>query len=424
MVNIILLTLVVVFMSGCDEEEEDNVVITYDFGYMEEDNVVTTYDLSYMIVDTNQFEYYSDVSIISEPSIFDAFYGQDANYAGNLAYYTNNNDGTVSDNVTGLMWQKTMDEKMSYEDAIIYANESTLGGYDDWRFPTIKELYSLIQFDGMVRGESTIDLFIDDEYFDQPIGDTSIGEREIDAQTWSYTEYVGETMNGDATVFGVNFIDGRIKGYPEYNKGTNTANTMYIRLVRGNEEYGTNNYIDNNDWTITDLATGLTWQQDDSGVGMNWEDSLYYCEYLELATYSDWRLPNAKELQSIVDYTKSPQTTNSPAIDDLFSVSIIFDMKGEINYPYFWSSTTHLDGVNPYDSAVYIAFGEASGIMNEILMDVHGAGAQRSDPKSGLFLDYPDSFGPQGDIRYVYNYVRCVRNTEPLQAGDNDSDGG
>lgn len=47
--------------------------------------------------------------------------------------------------------------------------------------------------------------------------------------------------------------------------------------------------------------------------------------------------------------------------------------------------------------------------MNNNLMDVHGAEAQRSDPKSGNARDYQGFFGPQGDIRYVYNYVRCVR---------------
>lgn len=76
---------------------------------------------------------------------------------------------------------------------------------------------------------------------------------------------------------------------------------------------------------------------------------------------------------------------------------------------YLWSSTSHLDGKNPYAHGVYIAFGEAFGVMNNKLLDVHGAGAQRSDPKSGVESDYPQSFGPQGDLRYVYNSVRCVR---------------
>ncbi len=43
------------------------------------------------------------------------------------------------------------------------------------------------------------------------------------------------------------------------------------------------------------------------------------------------------------------------------------------------------------------------------LLDVHGAGAQRSDPKTGEPADYAGGHGPQGDVVYIYNYVRCVR---------------
>jgi hypothetical protein len=374
-----------------------------------QDDMIEGIDLSYKIVDTNQTDFYSDISIIIEPNQGDDYDGQDANYIGNQASYTDHEDGTISDHVTGLMWAQDMGEKMTYEDAFEYAESSTLGGYDDWRVPSIKELYSLIQFDGQVNGETAIDLFIDTNYFNQPLGDTSIGEREIDAQTWSSTMYVGLTMNGDETVFGVNFIDGRIKGYPTFNKETQEEHKLYVRLVRGNEDYGKNIYQDNGDGTVTDLATGLTWQQYDSVNTYDWEGALAYAENLEFAGYDDWRLPNAKELQSIVDYNKSLQTTNSAAIDDIFESSTIIDYNGNINYGYYWTSTTHLDGMNPYASAVYIAFGEAQGVMNGSLLDVHGAGAQRSDPKSGNPDDYPISFGPQGDIRYVYNLVRCVR---------------
>lgn len=43
-------------------------------------------------------------------------------------------------------------------------------------------------------------------------------------------------------------------------------------------------------------------------------------------------------------------------------------------------------------------------------MDVHGAGAQRSDPKIGKASDYPEGDGPQGDVIRIDNYVRLVRN--------------
>jgi len=371
-----------------------------------EDNSIT----GYKIVDTGVEDFYDNTSVISEPSSSQAFYGQDASYSINQPNYIDNGNGTITDNVTGLIWEQDMGDKITFDEAFTKAENSSLGDYTDWRVPTLKELYSLINFTGRVQGETAIDMFIDTNYFNQPIGDVSINEREIDAQTWSSTEYVGLTMNADQTVFGVNFVDGRIKGYPKFKPASGADNEMYFRMVRGNTEYGENNYADNGDGTISDLATGLMWQKADDGVSKDWEEALEYSDNLELASFNDWRLPNAKELQSIVDYARSPQTTNSPAINPIFDTTEINDPEGNPgHFPFFWTSTTHLDGVNPYSGAVYIAFGEGLGEMNGELMDVHGAGCQRSDPKSGDINDYPEYFGPQGDVRYVYNYVRAVR---------------
>jgi len=47
--------------------------------------------------------------------------------------------------------------------------------------------------------------------------------------------------------------------------------------------------------------------------------------------------------------------------------------------------------------------------MNGAWVDVHGAGAQRSDPKSGDPSQYPTGHGPQGDAIRIFNYVRLVR---------------
>ena len=63
------------------------------------------------------------------------------------------------------------------------------------------------------------------------------------------------------------------------------------------------------------------------------------------------------------------------------------------------------------DFAAYVSFGRALGYMNNQWMDVHGAGAQRSDPKAGNPADIPKGRGPQGDAIRIYNYVRCVRDT-------------
>jgi hypothetical protein len=95
-------------------------------------------------VDTEVSEFYSDNELISAPSPGDPFFGQDATYLGNSPSYTDPGDGTIIDQVTGLFWEKNMGQKISYSEALIKADTLTAGGYDDWRVPTIKELYSLI----------------------------------------------------------------------------------------------------------------------------------------------------------------------------------------------------------------------------------------------------------------------------------------
>jgi Protein of unknown function (DUF1566) len=49
----------------------------------------------------------------------------------------------------------------------------------------------------------------------------------------------------------------------------------------------------------------------DRGKGLSWQQALAWCEDLTLAGHDDWRLPNAKELPSIVDYTRAPDARES-----------------------------------------------------------------------------------------------------------------
>jgi hypothetical protein len=132
-------------------------------------------------------------------------------------------------------------------------------------------------------------------------------------------------MGGSATTFGVNFADGRIKGYGREHPGGGEM-TQFVRYVRGNPDYGQNQFVENGDGTLTDLATGLMWMQSDSGSGMDWQAAL--------------------------------------------------------------------------------------GTMHNAWIDVHGAGAQRGDPKSGDPAEYPSGRGPQGDAIRIYNFVRAVRDVD------------
>jgi len=397
------------------------------------ENAATTLSvaLTYPVVDTGQAVCYDAEAEIECPAEHEAFYGQDAQVDGNAPSYTDNGDGTVTDNVTGLVWLQSPDtdgdgdinaaDKLSYEEANSYCQSLSLAGSDEWELPTISQLYSLIDFSGVdpsgYEGSSTSGLvpFINTEFFDFAYGDTTANERIIDSQYASSTLYVSDA--GEQLLFGVNFADGRIKGYGTTFMGRDK--TFFVACVQSGSNYGENAFEDNGDGTITDLATGLMWAQDDSGAawadGLNWEEALAYVEAMNTAGYlgySDWRLPNVKELQSIVDYSRSPDTANSAAIDPVFNATPIINESGQVDYAYYWSSTTHSNWTDqPGRAGAYVSFGRGLGYMNGDWRDVHGAGSQRSDPKSGEAADYPAGNGPQGDAIRIDNYVRLVRDT-------------
>jgi hypothetical protein len=410
---------------------------------------------SYPIVDTGQDVCYDSVQAITPPQPGESFYGQDAQHDGNYPSYTNNADSlTVQDNVTGLTWIRTPDtdgdgdldtyDQLTWPEFQAYPetlNAQNFGGYNDWRVPTIKELYSLIDFRGQdPSGPNPSQLvpFIDTTYFDFVYGDPNVGERLIDAQYWSDNVYVGTVFVNQIAVFGVNFADGRIKGYPRDIGPTGIA-VHYARYVRGNSVYGINDFTDNGDGTITDNATALIWSKDDFGDGVNtgprsgmkWEDALAFVQQKNSENYlghNDWRLPNAKEMQSILDYSRGPDATGSAAIDSVFNITQITNENGDVDYPWYWTGTTHLKSNGMADAGAYVCFGRATGYMMNAWIDVHGAGAQRSDRKGSDFTGYayiPYGYyfpmAPQGDAVRIYNYVRLVRDADPTSTGDSKS---
>jgi alpha-tubulin suppressor-like RCC1 family protein len=111
-------------------------------------------------------------------------------------------------------------------------------------------------------------------------------------------------------------------------------------------------FTDNGNGTIQDLRSGLMWQQTDDGIAKSWPDALNYCNSLVLSGYSDWRLPNVKELVSILDI--SPLDIDEPAIDNDYFIGT--------QPSYYWTSTSVADGpVNAWYVSFYgggIAYGQ------------------------------------------------------------------
>lgn len=414
--SIIILGLV---LGGCNDSSTDTTDTTStDTSATSEttETTETTDDVSetvltYVVVDTMESECYN-----IEGEVVDCgsdLLGQDAEYMTTEASYEfyDADETIVLDNNTGLIWERAQSStQYVFNDAAGYCAAQTTGGYNEWRLPTIKELYSLADFDGDLNNSIP---YIDTRYFD-----FQYASMKFATQFWSSNVYnvnvVAGALDDDnsyVAAHGFNFADGHIKAY-----GTEDNHPgLYIRCVMGDEDvYGVNNYALNEEKTIvTDNATGLMWQQADDGYTYEWSDALDYCESMTLGGYDDWRLPDNKELQSIVEYSK----TEVPAIDTDFFDSTFNSSYGggdfAGDYGWYWTSTTLKDF--PLNAS-YIAFGRAYSTTSDDLTDIssyhdwHGAGAQRSDPKNGIVEMDGDSCSITAcDEERGSNYVRCVR---------------
>lgn len=357
-------------------------------------------DLTYPIVDTQQGLTYSDLVPIEAPAEGQAFYAQDAQYTGNVPNYTDNGNGTIIDNVTDLVWSQDISAaSMTWEEAGDYCENLELGGYDDWRLPTVKELWSLRNFS---EGWP----WIDTDFF-YLVGDGTDSRQQ---HSWSSNPYLVEDEYQNEQVVGspsfiVNDWTGHIKAM---------SGDRFVRAVRGNTSYGVNDFVDNNDNTITDNATGLMWSKDDSGEGMDWEAALAYAEASEYAGYDDWRLPNIKELQSIADYSGAFPAMNS----SVFNLTELTNIMDQTDYPFYWSSTSNPveGGDGEVETGTVYAWALAAGYNTDPDgYDLHGAGSIVFVPKS------EENFSELDPEIHRYNYVRLVRGGDVEETPEGDS---
>lgn len=230
-----------------------------------------------------------------------ATFGEDSDYLINSPSYTDNGDGTITDHVTGLVWQMSDDDtKRSLALAIDYCtnNRGELSG-TGWRLPTPRELSSILDFG--TRNPAINSMF-------------------NGTDNWTYWTY---RDSSESNTFTIHFSQGAV-GL------TNNLLTNYVRCVQGPTT--TTSLVDNGDGTITDELTKLMWQKAE-GEKKTWEQALTYCEAeVNLAGHIDWRLPNIKELLSIQnEYREEDDEDNN---NKLMFPSVA---PSELE---FWSSTT------------------------------------------------------------------------------------
>lgn len=236
---------------------------------------------------------------------YTATYGEDSDYTINEQSFTDNDNGTITDNVTGLIWQKRDDETLrTWDDAVDYCDDLTDGGYPDWRLPSKKEIVSTIYYE---KNEDAIDtnVFDDTLCVGQEYWTSTAYDYESSIASWEFQSHQGDVGGGYKT------------------------DPKCVRCVRGdNLRYG--NFVDLGNGIVKDKYTRLMWQKDEGGQ-MEWQAALSYCEGLSLANYQDWRLPNIKELESLVD-----DSTHGPAIRSSY-----FPNFPNAFIAYYWSSTAY-----------------------------------------------------------------------------------
>ena len=256
-------------------------------------------------------------------------------YSGTGADYTTQPWSCVIDNVTGLVWEikttngGTSDANNQYtwydgtngtddntnpttQELVDATNTAQLCGLTNWRLPTVQEVDSL-------ANHNTHGPAVDIGYFPNTKGDgaelywtAELDSDSSNSNVWAYNAYAGST------------------------ESAGSGSTYYVRLVSSSDavdawfsDYSDSRYTDNGDGTISDHRTGLMWMTctygqtyssgscTDTATSGDWEDAFAAADTSNAANngdgtygHKDWRLPNKKELSSIVDLT-----SNNPAIN-------------------------------------------------------------------------------------------------------------
>jgi hypothetical protein len=292
--------------------------------------------------------------------------------SGAALAFRDNGDGTITDLNTGLMWEKKcagctgphdVAERYRWSgdgeaetiwdwiESVNAEGDRGFAGYSDWRVPNVRELVSIVDYGALlpaVTGEFHREAAAHKCADATPV-DCS---RTDDGEYWTSTTFADFPAHALAVYFGMGLVNDRVK-----------TGLRYVRAVRGGPLSATGQvtsyaaltakasgqmadvrddgrvragrppaFRDNGDGTITDLATGLMWEKKCDGCGglhdfaldlrwsgngdemtvWDWQSKVNREASSGFAGHSDWRIPNVKELQTIVDYERfNPAVTRT-----------------------------------------------------------------------------------------------------------------
>lgn len=297
-----------------------------------------------------------------------------------------NGDGTITDRLTGLMWLQDfdcalgvagdagIDHALAWVESLDAGSQScaayTAGTYTDWRLPNLKEILSLVDYTAvnpaLPGGHPFVNVAHTGEYPGPMLTSSSTA---VDGQTAKYAwgvsidKGVSHVLERVRPLEQVIAVRGAATGpAPPEVTGLGYSQCYALdsnpRPCAGTGEDGelqfgvpapTPRFIDHQDGTVTDEMTGLTWLKDaDCPGNLTWQGALDWvasfnttsiaCAGYTPLTHTDWRLPNIKELLSLIDYgienLDSPAPATRPLLPD--GHPFVNVARGYV----YWSSTS------------------------------------------------------------------------------------
>jgi hypothetical protein len=277
----------------------------------------------------------------------------------------------IIDNLTGLMWSANpIDFSLPrvWSEAVIIPPQINQCGFADWRLPNVNELQSLINAEqpdsatwlfsqGFIFPNSTnlpywtstssainptvnawvVDMvdgsvFLDNKgftYFLWPVRGTSNPSPPADIPPGQIAE------TGQITIYAT-YDDAYFAITPTLNVGVPWPTPRFTRTFCNSSGPCAEQLVDcdlNSPDVVTDNLTGIVWAENANLDGVKtWTNALTFTEDMTVCGFVDWRLPNSKELFSLIDRSKQgpalptghPFTNVQSALNDLY-----------------WSSTTY-----------------------------------------------------------------------------------
>lgn len=277
--------------------------------------------------------------------------------------FTDNGNGTITDNLTGLIWLAQADclGKIEWLDALAAANalaDGACGLSDnsaagDWRLPNILEAVSLMNLEVPGPGD-WLETFGFSGFYGVALWSSTTIADPTGTSAFSFSSaqgFMGFGTKGNTyeawAVRGVStgpapvWRTGQTICYDRFGTVIDCSGTGQDGEHQAGVEWPTPRFTDNLNGTVTDNLTGLIWLQDLDCFGdRSWDEALTdaaslaegVCGLADGSSLGDWRLPNGRELFSTIDHqnTRPALSTGHPFIN----------VPPHFEYSYFWSSST------------------------------------------------------------------------------------